>query len=351
MNSTILVIEDNHEMSQNIAEILRLAHYNVLIAPDGKTGVSLACSTKPDLIVCDIMMPDLDGYGVLHILNRSPETAKIPFIFLTAKADHQDFRTGMNMGADDYITKPFDGLDLLKVIEVRLRKSDYLKTGFSTVSVGTPAHVAGDTLEPKLIEKLKEGHNLRKYRKKDFIYLEGQEALGLYLVGKGEIKTFKTNKDGKELIIGMYRASDLLGVVPLLNNSPHDDTAVVQSEQSEVYFIAKNDFLNMVYTNTDVARQLIRLLAGYVADGEDRMIRLAYQSVRERVAGVLLQLENTGSPDSLITLSRKDISCLVGTATESLNRTLLDFRDEGLIEIKEHGIVVKNRQKLQKLQK
>ncbi|HET7180271.1 MAG TPA: response regulator, partial [Chryseosolibacter sp.] len=104
--NTILVIEDNEEMAENIVGILELANYNVLSAPNGKMGVVLAQQHLPDLVLCDVMMPELDGYGVLHILNKNPETAGIPFIFLTAKADKSDFREGMNLGADDYITKP-----------------------------------------------------------------------------------------------------------------------------------------------------------------------------------------------------------------------------------------------------
>ena len=115
MNTTILLIEDNPEMADNIVSILELADYNVLSAPNGRIGVDLAQKHVPDLVLCDVMMPELDGYGVLHILNKHPETAGIPFIFLTAKADKSDFREGMNLGADDYVTKPFDGFDLLTV--------------------------------------------------------------------------------------------------------------------------------------------------------------------------------------------------------------------------------------------
>ena len=124
---TILVIEDNNEVRENIAEILELSNYRVLTAPEGKTGVETALKEKPDLIVCDIMMPVLDGYGVLHLLNKHNDTYGTPFIFLTAKSEKSDFRKGMEMGADDYITKPFDGIELLKAIEIRLQKNETLK--------------------------------------------------------------------------------------------------------------------------------------------------------------------------------------------------------------------------------
>src|SRR5690349_6376579 len=123
MTKKILLIEDNAEVRENTSEILELAGYDVVSAPNGKVGVDLAQKEKPDLIICDIMMPELDGYGVLHILSKKDETAGIPFIFLTAKTEKTDIRKGMNLGADDYLTKPFDDTDLLNAIEARLRKS------------------------------------------------------------------------------------------------------------------------------------------------------------------------------------------------------------------------------------
>lgn len=119
---TILVIDDNTDIRENTAEILTLAGYQTFTAENGKRGVEVAAREKPDLIVCDIMMPELDGYGVLHLLKNRPETEQIPFIFLTAKTERGDFRKGMEMGADDYITKPFDDIELLKAIEIRLKR-------------------------------------------------------------------------------------------------------------------------------------------------------------------------------------------------------------------------------------
>src|SRR5687768_6557413 len=118
----ILLIEDNPEVRENTSEILSLANYDVLVAENGKIGVDIAQRQRPDLIICDIMMPELDGYGVLHILSKNEETAGIPFIFLSAKAEKADVRKGMDLGADDYLTKPFDDTDLLNAIEARLKK-------------------------------------------------------------------------------------------------------------------------------------------------------------------------------------------------------------------------------------
>src|SRR6187401_3050466 len=124
---TILLIEDNEDVRENTAEILELANYKVLTAPDGKEGVELAKQTTPDLIICDIMMPGLDGYGVLHLINKDSALSSVPFIFLTAKAERSDLRKGMELGADDYITKPFDKTELLNAVESRLKKMESIR--------------------------------------------------------------------------------------------------------------------------------------------------------------------------------------------------------------------------------
>ena len=94
---TLLLIEDNNEIRENTAELLELAMYQVLTAPDGKTGLEMAIEKKPDLILCDIMMPVLDGYGVLHAIQKNEALSNTPFIFLTAKTDRSDWRKGMEM--------------------------------------------------------------------------------------------------------------------------------------------------------------------------------------------------------------------------------------------------------------
>jgi len=120
----ILVIEDESEMRRNLATVLRLEKYQAITAENGRTGVELAKKEPPDLILCDVMMPELDGFGVLQALRQDARLALIPFIFLTAKGEKNDLRSGMNLGADDYLTKPIAKADLLSAIEARLKRSD-----------------------------------------------------------------------------------------------------------------------------------------------------------------------------------------------------------------------------------
>ena len=120
----ILVIEDEPEMRRNITTLLRYYDYAPIAAENGRAGVEAARREKPDLILCDVMMPELDGYGVLQTLQSEASLARIPFIFLTAKGEKDDLRSGMNLGADDYLTKPVANADLVNAIETRLRRSE-----------------------------------------------------------------------------------------------------------------------------------------------------------------------------------------------------------------------------------
>jgi len=338
------------EMAENIASILELAKYNVTHAPNGKIGVDMAQRSQPDLILCDIMMPELDGYGVLHILNKDPDTASIPFIFLTAKADKTDFRTGMNLGADDYITKPFDGVDLLKVIEMRLKKHELMKTAFGNSPQDVSAFFS-KTRELKDFQRLSENRPLRSFKKKDLIFMEGQTPSDLYFIEKGQVKTYKVNYDGKELITGIHREGEFLGFVSLLEDRAYNENAEVQ-EDSKITIIPKADFITLIYSSKDVARKFIKMLSNNIEEMENRLLDIAYQSVRQRVASALLKMNERFSginKDGLITIARKDISSIVGTATESLNRTLADFKDEGLIEISGEGLKLVDAGRLEKL--
>src|SRR5215210_5364046 len=187
----ILIIEDNLEVRENAAEIVELSNYKVVTADNGKAGVELAFKEKPDLIVCDIMMPVLDGYGVFHLLSKHKETASIPFIFLTAKSEKADFRKGMEMGADDYITKPFDGIELLNAIEVRLKKTELLKQQYS----GPEAinEFIANAQQTGKVQLTSDEREINSYNKKQVVYKEGQRPRAVYHVISGKVKVSKTN--------------------------------------------------------------------------------------------------------------------------------------------------------------
>jgi DNA-binding NarL/FixJ family response regulator len=127
---TILVIEDQPDMRENLVTILRMEGFVALEAPDGRLGLAVAFDEKPDLILCDVMMPGMDGHAVLAALRKSPTISGTPFIFLTARGEKQDLRQGMNLGADDYLTKPVAADDLLAAICARLAREKQRSGGF-----------------------------------------------------------------------------------------------------------------------------------------------------------------------------------------------------------------------------
>ncbi|MGZ5245590.1 MAG: response regulator, partial [Flavitalea sp.] len=169
----ILVIDDNTDIRENTAEILDLAGYKTLTAENGKRGVEIALLEKPDLIVCDIMMPDLDGYGVLHLLKKNSDTENIPFIYLTAKTERGDFRKGMEMGADDYITKPFDDLELLRAIEIRLKKMEILQSQFKAGVAGAN-ELLKELNTSGLLKMDVSQYDAEHYSKKQILYSENK---------------------------------------------------------------------------------------------------------------------------------------------------------------------------------
>lgn len=346
--NTILLIEDNLEVRENTAEILELADYRVVTAENGKIGVESAMKERPDLIICDIMMPVLDGYGVLHMLNKNEQLRHIPFIFLTAKAERTDFRKGMEMGADDYITKPFTDIELLNSIERRLQKVNLLKKDYAANVDGLQDFMR-DAGRVDALKALSEDRNINHYKKKQLIYSEGNHPLRLYFVQKGKVKTFKSNDDGKELTVGLYREGDFFGYISLLEQTVYKETAEAM-EEAEIAIIPRDDFESLINENPEVARRFIRMLASNVSEKENQLIGLAYNSLRKRVADALLTLQRKyhrpGSAPFSIHISREDLANIAGTATESLIRTLSDFRSEKLIEIRDGFIVIVNEKKL-----
>jgi DNA-binding NarL/FixJ family response regulator len=134
----ILVIEDEPEMRRNLTTILRLENYVTLAAENGRVGVEIAKQQKPDLVLCDVMMPELDGYGVLQALRADEATVTVPFIFLTAKGEKPDIRAGMNLGADDYLTKPVAKNDLLSAVAARLKRQTQQATPEFTPNFSSP---------------------------------------------------------------------------------------------------------------------------------------------------------------------------------------------------------------------
>ena len=341
---SILVIDDNPNIRDNTAEILELAGYKTFTAENGRQGVDLAIKEKPAVIVCDIMMPELDGYGVLHLVRKNAETQNIPFIFLTAKTERSDFRKGMEMGADDYITKPFDDIELLNAIETRLKKAEILDQKYAASPQGVQQFIK-DIKDSGILTNLADQFDLVTYHKKQTLYQEGKRPRYLYYLAKGKVKAIKVHPDGKEYITDLFSDSDFIGYSALIEDRNYDDSTVIL-EDAEIMQIPKEDFLQMIYNDINIAAKFIRIITQNVKEKEERLLNLAYSSLRKRVAKGLVDIHEKFGENKPIEMSREEMAQYVGTATESLIRTLSDFKAEKLIEIKKGEIVILNIEKL-----
>lgn len=330
----IVLIEDNADIRESTKEILELADYKVFVAENGIQGVELVKSKKPDLILCDIMMPKLDGYGVLRILSHNEETSGIPFIFLSAKVELSDLRKGMNLGADDYIIKPFEEADLLEAIEVRLNKNYTIKKDFKSQIKGLNVF-ANESNNLGDLNSLTTNKKIRKYKKKEIIYWEDDPANFLYYISSGKVKCFKTDEYGKTFMNDIHYEGEFIGYTAVLENSRHNETAMAM-ENIEISLIPKQDFVSLLRNNCEVSSSFIKLLTENLSEKENRLLQLAYMPLRERIAEVIINLfkqEQAHKPMAKsLTISREDLSSIVGTAKESLNRMMSEFKKEGIID-------------------
>jgi DNA-binding response OmpR family regulator len=351
MKKLIVLIEDNKDVRENIAEILELAGYEVTTAEDGKKGVEAVKLHKPDLIICDIMMPVLDGYGVLHMLCKNEETQNIPFVFLTAKTERSEMRKGMEMGADDYITKPFEKIELLNAIEGRLKKTAALKKEFDK-SIDGLNNFVGEIGGRDTLTKFTQEQKSITYKKKETIYKQGSFPKGVYYLKSGKAKVFKMNKDGKELITALLKEGDFFGYIDILENKDYSESSQAL-EPSEIIYIPREEFYKVIYNHQAVAKKFLHILTHNLIENQDHLLDLAYSSLRKRVAEALILLcdkfKNENEKIFSIAISRDDLASIVGTATESLIRTLSDFKEEKLIEIKEGKIFISNEDKLRNM--
>jgi len=348
MNKKILIIEDHDAIRENIVEVLQMAKYTVLEADNGKTGVEMALKHLPDIILCDIMMPELDGYGVLYMLNKYTETSAIPFIFLTAKADHNDLRKGMEMGADDYLTKPFDDIELLNAIDVRLRKKAVLQLQHQNTADEFKVLVAKtDGLAE--FARIIEGHKSREFKKKEVVYYEADHSKGLYLIIRGQVKTIKLSQDGRELMTGMYTTGSYVGINAMLNSSTYTDTATAV-EDSTLCLIPLHELEKVIDLYPEVARKFIHLLSNDNRKKEEQLLQLAYDSVRKKMAGAILRLYHQQIIKSdFFSIAREDLAAMACMASETVSRTLSDFRAEKLIERDGINITVLDLERLAKM--
>ena len=345
---SVLIIEDNEEIRESTAEILELSDYEVFTAKDGKSGVNKAIQLEPDIILCDIMMPELDGYGVLYLLGKNKKTKDIPFIFLTAKAERTDHRKAMEMGADDYLTKPFDDIELLNAIEIRLKKkSEQESIQKQAFDFFSPED------EEEMLKHVLEKSRTRTYKRKQSIYHQGDEPYFLMYVLEGKVRAYLYHDDGREFISNIYKAGDFFGHEFIFGREVYNHSTET-FEDTRIAQISRDDFLELMQNHSSIARKFISLMSREIIYKNQQLSNLAYDSVRKKVANALIRMahKTVSSPqidDCLIRASRDNLSALAGTANETISRMLSDFIEEGLISKEGNAIRIHSIKKLKEI--
>jgi CRP-like cAMP-binding protein len=332
---TLLLIEDDADVRDNTAEMLELAHYRVLKAGNGKQGVDIARKEMPDLILCDIMMPELDGYGVLHMLGAR-RTRRIPSSSSPPRPSAATCGAAWS-SVRRLPHKAFEESELNAMATGRIKRSDLFRKGFDRTLDGLNDFM-DQARGVSALDDISKDRKTRNVERKGILFHEGDEMRTVPFLVSGKVRTFKVNNDGKEFVTGLHVPGDFIGYLGLLEGGHATETAEAL-EESEVAMVPREDLLRLLYRDRDVSMRFIRMLTHDVNERQERLLQLAYASVRQRVAQALLQLHERFSKDPSenlgVRISRDDLAAIVGTATESLIRCLTDLKDEGLIESQE----------------
>ncbi len=344
----ILLIEDDVTVRENTAELLELSEYEVMTSNDGQQGCIKALAELPDIIICDVMMPELDGYGVLRELSGNNTTANIPFIFLSAKTEHKDVRRGMDLGADDYLTKPFEEVDLLSAIESRLAKVAILNS-FKKEHDSTEKSRKLKSLSE--LRKQFETYQILSFKGGEHIYEKGKHSNFFYLVKRGVVKTHHNDDKGKELITDLYKTDDFFGNSSENPHVSHTDYATA-IENTELYAIPREDFYEILLQNPHISIKLVEILNNSLIGLKNQLMNMAYGSARKKTANTILLFAEKieKHPLKSIRICRSDLASVAGMAAESLIRTLSEFKKEGLIEIEGRNIKLLNSEALRNIE-
>jgi CRP-like cAMP-binding protein/CheY-like chemotaxis protein len=347
----ILLIEDDTVLREVTAELLVLSKYQVIKASNGRGGIEKAKKNIPDIIVCDIMMPDIDGYTVLETLSKDTRTKYIPFIFISAKTDRKDVRKGMELGADDYLTKPFSEDELISAIESRLAKAAIVKDIIDNKSSAINNNNEDEIITINDLKNFFDDKGeIFSYAENDIIYNEGNNSNYIYLIRKGVVKCYKFDELGKELITALHKEDDFFGFTAFMQYIPSQETATAVKDV-ELLGISKSQFKNILENNHKVSVEIIQLLSDSLSGVNNQLLNMAYSSVIKKTASTILKFADklNRKPEDPIKISRSDLASVAGIATETFIRTMSNFKKEGLIEIEGRNIRILDIEKLKRI--
>ncbi|HVS96623.1 MAG TPA: cyclic nucleotide-binding domain-containing protein [Puia sp.] len=348
----ILFIEDQGHKEDSIRQLLGLSNYLVLVAADGRDGIGLAVRERPDLILCDTHLPSVDGYGVILALQQYPETRGIPVILLTTIEEKDDFRKAMEAGADDFLARPFEGIELLRAVEACLDRHHKRVSADHGPAETHPGHVSAGGTNGPANDWHPEQQEVRLFKKRTMLYTEGQRASQVWYVVSGRVKTYLIHSDGKELITGIFGPGDCVGYIAAVHGGPYTDNAQVL-EESALVVISRPEFLRLMSGDPGFVRQVIKWLSRSNRAQESGLLNLAYSSLRKKVANGILSLYDSFRKEldgkAFISVSRENLAAIIGSAPESLTRTLSDFRKERLVEVADGRIYVLDEHRLRNM--
>jgi len=342
----ILVIEDHLEVRENVQELLELCDYHVLTASNGEEGVELALSRQPDLILCDITMPGIDGFEVLGILCQHPETSTIPFIFLSARTEKADIRKGMLQGADDYLTKPFEEEELLRAIQVRLQKNHLLKTTFPTSSESLGSFLSCAKKEGGMPLETEISPGVKKYSPGQAIFSENETPENLFFLASGKVRVFRPGQPGQNPIATIYEKGSFFGYKSLLQETLYQHRAEAL-EASEVSVIPKNDFFLLLLHNRTFSSRFIQMLANQVKEQEKQLLDMVQLLSQRAVAETILELyPSFVKAEEEDAIPMETLHSKTPVASINLTMALRYFDREKVIALAPHGIKLLDRQRL-----
>lgn len=339
MNEKILLIDDDPAAMKLTTWILELAGYIVVSAANEDEAICLLQQECPDLVLCDMTMSGLSGYSVLRWLMNSPLVRKTSFIFLTPCNDRCELRKAMQMGADDYIVKPFLASDLLSSIDTRIKKKKGSMNPAPDQGI-VPLHQSRSVIEEfyKMMSAVGKSVN---YEKDTPIFNEGEINCKVLLVTSGSIKKYKINEMGKSIVTGIYTGGDVA-----CNKSfseKYNNNSMVAIERTEGMLASWPEVQTGFSENIKAATGYSILLSRKIPRIDKQLISVAFSGVRKRIAEALLRLENiyySRAGVSRIPLPLADLAYITGMTSESAYRVLSAFEKEGLIQKDHKGNIV-----------
>lgn len=350
--SKILIIENDVATKNHLVNILQLAAYDVVIAEDGQQGIQIALTQKVDLIICDNVLPIINGYGVLHVLRRNNILRDTSFVFVDTKLHWPEIRKGIELGASDYIINNISATEMLDIVDKCLYKIEQTRLQLPENANGLPAPIDFvSTLNDYMVD-IKNDRNTNCFKRKQSIYSTNNHPFAVYYIIKGKVKTYKRNSEGKELITGLYRDNEFFGYMAVLERKTYCESAEAL-EDTEIAVIPRAEFEAMVNNRPMIMKKLIDMLAQNLEEKEAKLLNIAYDSLRQKVAHTLISIYKKYNVNSeelfCIDITRENLAAIAGVAKESLTRTLSDFRQESMIDLIHSRIKIINYPKLERL--